>query len=128
MKTTTKSGIEVELTGEEWCGQHTVKAEFSHSKLGSVILRSNVWGSMNGSEGIIGFAGQQRVCLTVPKVDFEAAMREARLIGEREIEAIKSGAVKIALSYHDGEIISGYFPQVRACELLKALGVAKDFS
>lgn len=132
-QTRTATGIDVTLTGTEYCGQPVVQVEFVHPKAGKVSFQSSSFGappSDKTARGIIGrgiIGGKmQNVCATVPKADFEAAMAEARAIGEREVAAIKSGEVKIALTYHDGEYLTGHEAFGRQAKLLVELGLAKD--
>src|SRR6478736_5784029 len=81
-KTTT--GTEVTLTGVEYCGQPTVRVEFIHRKVGRVEFTSSNYGEAKGNKGIVGRWDSQNVCVTVPREAFDAAMAEARAIGELE--------------------------------------------
>lgn len=125
IQTTTQTGVSVTLTGIEIHGVPYVRVAFVHPKQGKMSFESTSYGPSPGGDGIIGRLNNQRACITVPRQAFDAAMAEARGIGEREIEAIRSGAKKITLRYDDGEYLSGYAVSGRAAELLESLGVAK---
>lgn len=128
IRSKTTSGIDVDLTGEEYLDHPMVRVEFTHPKVGKVAFRSDSFATVDGQRGIVGYFGSQRVCVTVPKADFDATMDEARAIASREIEAIKSGDTPIELSYHDGEYLSGHIVYGRAGELLVELGLAEHVS
>jgi hypothetical protein len=126
IKSVTKSGNEVVLTGTECRDMPTVRVEFTHPTLGPKSFESSSYGpAPGGNEGILGCVGSQRVCITVPRADFDAAMAEARAIGEREVADLKSGAAKIRLHHQDGEYLSGYAVHGRGAEVLLGLGLVK---
>lgn len=123
----TKTGVAVRLTGVEYLGNPTVRVELEHPQLGKMRFESTTFGKAPNdpsAEGIIGWSGR-RVCVTVPRADFEAALAEARAIGEAEVAALTSGITPICLSYHDGEYLSGHTCYGRAALLLEGLGLAK---
>lgn len=127
----TSTGIEVTLTGTEYIGHPTVNVSFSHPKMGKVEFQSSTYGSPKDhkdQKGIMGHWNGKPACVTVPREAFDAAMAEAKAIGEKEITDLKSGVKKIALHYHDGEYLSGNAVSGRAAEMLVSIGMAKDIS
>jgi hypothetical protein len=123
--TKTESGLAVTLTGEEHIEQAVVRVELDHPTLGRIEFHSQHYGTRQGRHGIVGYAKGQNMLVTVTRAEFDAAMNEARQIGEREIAALKSGELKIRVRYHDGEYLSGY---IATAALLVELGVAESVS
>jgi hypothetical protein len=141
IKSKTTTGVEVVLTGEEHHGRPTVLVEFSHPKLGRVSFHSADFGERQGQHGIIGYHSRsnQRVCVTVPRADFDAALADAKAAAgelalarkkaaEEELAALKGGEKKIQLRYVDGEYLSGYTVSAPASGLLRELGLSEDVS
>lgn len=126
--TRTASGVEVTLEGQEYCGRPVVRASCTAPKVGAIDFLAAGYGSPRGSKvrGLLGYHGSQQICLTVPEADYEAALAEARAIGERELADLREGRAPIAVRYHDGEYLSGWQAFGRAGKLLVGLGLAKD--
>jgi hypothetical protein len=125
----TESGIEVELTGDPTPKQWPqVFVSLMHPKLGEIKFVAESYGKVNGKNGIIGHFKKGRVCVTVPKGDYEAAWAESKNGAEaaigQEIANVKSGKTGISLNYWDGEYLSGYRANGHAGDLLVELGLA----
>ena len=124
----TSTGVVVTLTGvEDLAGKPAVRVEFVLPGVGAQSFTSSQFGVVGSRSGMIGWlSDQRRVCLTVPRADFDAALVEARAIGLREVEALKSGAKRIELRWSAGEYLSGHVATcARAADLLVELGLAK---
>lgn len=126
IESTTKTGVKVTLAGVEYCGSPAVQVELIHPQAGAMKFIASGYGEAQGQGGVIGVWKGKRACVTVPREDYVRAVAEARAIGEREKESIRSGDSVIELHYHDGEYLSGHQVFGRAGELLVGLGIAKE--
>lgn len=128
MKSLTKTGTEVTLTGVETdLGHPAVRVEFSHPKHGLLSFTSSEFGKVSAGEGIIGRVAGQRCCIQVPRADFDTVMSEARGIIAKEIEHIKAGQKLIELFWCEGSPLSGYMARCsHARDLLVELELAHD--
>jgi len=128
IETRTQSGTVVTLEGTEYCGAPVVRCrcvaqgrqvDFLASGFGSPGRNGDV-------RGILGWQGNQQVCLTVPEADYERGMAEARAIGEREMADLREGRTPIVVRWQEGSPLSGYTTSARAAQLLAGLGLASS--
>lgn len=128
IKSKTKRGTDVTLTPvENQYGKPAVRVEMSTPAL-NLDFVSESFGRVNKDEGIVFWHAGKKVCVTVPKEDYDTAITEAKKIGDAEVAAIKDGSKPISVRYNDGSTLSGYSVGGRAAKLLKDLGLAEDVS
>ena len=149
----TSTGVEVTLTPtihEGYDDDFYPEVEFEmQTKFGEISgsFGEGSWGPSPANKSVQGVncrdcspykAGGKKytsVTLAIPKADFDAAIAASQgLVAERQAQvdaehtAIESGDVKIELSYHDGEYLSGHTVHGFAAVLLKRIGLADDVS
>lgn len=133
--TRTKNGTEVTLEALE---SGSVRLTWEHPEHGTCRMVTANFGPVKSGEGAVGEATAKksgttrplgRLCVSIPRADFDAALAEARQMkaaaARSEREAVRSGAIRVSPSYHDGEHLSGHSVHGPAADLLVELGVAK---